>query len=77
MGISEVVSLLTNPSEDGVSTPTPVKPKAGEMIIYRSDKEAEQGSCILKVLLSNGSRMRIETPHTTTVYWELSVLGTS
>ena len=43
LGVSEVVSLLKNPLEDGVSTLPPAKSKAGEVYIYRSDKDTDQG----------------------------------
>lgn len=44
LGISEVVSLLKNPPEDGVSNLPPAKPKAGEIYIYSSKNDTEQGT---------------------------------
>ena len=41
LGISEVVSLLKNPPEDGVSILSLAKPRAGKVYIYRSEKETK------------------------------------
>ena len=35
LAVSEVVTLLQSPPEDGVSNLPPVTPKAGEIYIYR------------------------------------------
>ena len=43
LGISEVVSLLKNPPEDELSTLPPFRPKAGEIYLYRSDKDSHHG----------------------------------
>ena len=43
LAVSEVVTLLQNPPEDGVSNLPPVTPKAGEIYIYRSDAAKENG----------------------------------
>ena len=43
LAVSEVVTLLQNPSDDGVSNLPPVTPKAGEIYIYRSDAAKENG----------------------------------
>ena len=40
LAVSEVVQLLKNPPEDGVSTLPPAKPKAGEIYIYKNDSSA-------------------------------------
>ena len=43
LAISEVVTLLQNPPEHGVSNLPPVTPKAGEIYIYRSEAAKENG----------------------------------
>ena len=40
LAVSEVVRLLKNPPEDGISTLPPAKPKAGEIFIYKNDNSA-------------------------------------
>ena len=40
LAVSEVVQLLKNPPEDGVSTLPPAKPKAGGIYIYKNDSSA-------------------------------------
>ena len=40
--ISEVACLLKNLPQEGICTLPPVKPKGGEVYVYRSDKKAEK-----------------------------------
>ena len=55
LAISDVVSLLKKkPPEDRVSTLPPVKPKAGEIYLYKSNTEEQKGSednCTNEVLV--------------------------
>ena len=46
LAVSEVVTLLQNPPEDSVSDLPPVTPKAGEIYIYRSKEDKENGKLL-------------------------------
>ena len=46
MTVTEVASLLEDLPEEKVSTLPPVRPKAGEIYIYRPNKETEKGKWI-------------------------------
>ena len=43
LAMSEVVTLLQNPPEDGLSNLPPVTLKAGEIYLYRSEAAKENG----------------------------------
>lgn len=43
MAAAEVATLLRNPPEEVVSNLPPVRPKGGEMYIYRPNREEEKG----------------------------------
>ena len=46
LGITEVIQILENPPDTYITTP-PVKPKAGQVYLFKAEDAAKQGSYII------------------------------